>query len=477
MAQNNIDKTAAFMNIDSNQYTLSLLQAGVNSGLIDESALVRIRTAIMQLGQETILKYTRGESTSVKTETAASILTSILYTIDACLLNLADHDQALQHLGSGDIKNIYQAGYDLINSCIEEAQALYHEVAHSKLQVEIYAYNTTIEEALPEFFALYDPVYNAHDTWANIDYPLLFNDISTQGIFYIRQYLENLQFENWLCSRFDPEDINILLNNFSRVYRLDYRETLINILEIVLTNSIFSVLSGGSALNLNISRSQFEFLDASIKELSPPLCLALINQAITTLCEELRIEDREIRNYVGKYASSLLPRLISARENDNLMNVIIVNFDNTQIPNIVWNEGRRLSDEEFRKIIDEILTCPDGAAKADIIHSEVNSLSDFIDLLEADCLFGSEFSDLFRILGDLELSMLIQIVYIEELRIGQAAPLSRIFEAKPLDIPWQQELASFLLGLDKARIETIENLLSLYTPGINKSKSSPEGSS
>ncbi len=441
--------------IDCEHYTLSLLQEGSYAGLIDESGLTRIQTEIMSLLKETLIKYTHGESTSVKSEIAESILTSILYSVDAQLIALSPED-ALNYLRINDVKRIYQKGLDLITSCFDETKILYRNIANNKLNVELYAYNSTIDEALPEFFAHYDPLYSAQKTWALMDYPLLYSDLKGSGIYFIKQYLENLAIEEHFCSLFDPEAVDNLLYNYGKVYRIDYRETLINILEILLTNSIFSVLSGNRALDLRITTHQYTLLQEKFKDLDNGLCTSIISKAINTLLEELHIDAPKICDYIKTYQALLMPRFFSALENGNLMNIIIISRDKDQPLDIRWDEGNKLNDEDFRLLVEQILECTAGTEKAAIINSSINSLGDFIDVLEADCLFDTEYTDLFTTLGDMELSILMRIVFAEELRVGGIGNLGTIIDEKQLEIPWQIEYSVFLNGLTPARIRAIE---------------------
>lgn len=456
----NIEKSGiVWQHIDPDHYTLALLQNGLNAGLIEVPVFSKIRAAILFLCQKTILKYTLGDSTSVRKEIAERILASVLYSLDAQLLSLADHEKALHYLSHEDIIVVYNEGFSLVTRCIEESHILYNDVVNGRLPADIYAYNTTIDDTLPNFLALYDPVYNAHEIWASIDYPLLCDDGGGQGIFYLRTFLTKLKFENYICNLFDTQDITILLRNFGRVYRVDYREASFNILELVLTNAIFSILAGNKAPDLNITSYQYKYLLESIRALEPSLILSLINKVINTLLGDLGIASNEIRGYLAQYADTLLPRLISARETDNLANIILVNSEKHPRPDVLWREGPRLNDDNFIKMVHEILTCSNGFAKADIIHTEVHSLEDFIDLLEADCIFESEFSDLFETLGDIELSMLVQIVFIEDLRFNESLDWHSIIKTKPLEVPWQKALAEFLLGPGTARIDAVKPLL------------------
>ena len=441
--------------IDPEHYTLSLLQEGSYAGLIDELGLTRIQTEIMSLLKETLIKYTHGESTSVKSEIAESILTSILYSIDVQLLCFAPED-ALNYLMANNVKLTYEKGLTRVSSCFDDTKILYRNITNSKLNVELYAYNSTIDEALPEFFAHYDPLYSAQKTWALMDYPLLYSDLKGSGIYFIKQYLENLAIEEHFCSLFDPEAVDNLLYNYGKVYRIDYRETLINILEILLTNSIFSVLSGNRARDLCITTPQYTLLQEKFKDSDNGLCTSIISKAMNTLLEELDIDAPKICDYIKKYQALLMPRFFSALENDNLMNIIIISRDKDQPLDIRWDEGNKLNDEDFRLLVEQILECTAGTEKAVIINTSINSLGDFIDVLEADCLFDTEYADLFKTLGDMELSILVRIVFAEELRVGGTGNLRPFIDEKQLEIPWQIEYSVFLNGLTPARISAIE---------------------
>lgn len=77
-------------NINKYHYTLSLLLEGQKRGLIDKKNISYIQKQIIILLRELILKYTNGNSTSVKVEVAENIQKSILYVIDCKLVSYSD---------------------------------------------------------------------------------------------------------------------------------------------------------------------------------------------------------------------------------------------------------------------------------------------------------------------------------------------------------------------------------------------------
>ncbi|MEN6328176.1 MAG: DUF6179 domain-containing protein, partial [Syntrophomonas sp.] len=332
----------------------------------------------------------------------------MLYSIDACIRNTNNPEDAIALLKADNIIELYEKGLKVVSSCLAETKSLYEEIKNHKLHIPLKAYNATIDEALPEFFINYDVIFKAQDTMASIDYPLLFDDMRIKGIFYIKQYLEKLEIETEFCSLFAIEDIDNLLLNYGRVYDLDYREALINIFEVLLTNSIFSALYN-NANKLCITKHQYEILLEKIKALDHTLYSSLINEAIEALLNELRIAHPELKNYIRKFKSVLMPRFLNALDHDSLSNVIILDIEHHQFDNI-FDEGKRMDNDSFRNLIEQILECTNIIEKNQIINSSIHSLGDFIDVLEADCLFGDEFIALFNTLGDVELSILARIV-------------------------------------------------------------------
>lgn len=63
-------------------YTLSLLQKGLDLGLLDTHHHLKIQKGILDLLQDTIMRYTNGKSTSATIDTTEDLLCSIMYVFD-----------------------------------------------------------------------------------------------------------------------------------------------------------------------------------------------------------------------------------------------------------------------------------------------------------------------------------------------------------------------------------------------------------
>jgi len=445
--------------LDPNQYTLSLIKEGSRVGLIDQQTMERIQVEMAVLLGEAIFRYTKGESTSVKVETGQSILLSILYTLDACMKSISSPEEGIALLKVNSFQEIYGKGVEIVALCLEEAKRLYQKIKNYRLDIPIIAYQTTIDEALPEFFKNYGVMFNAHQTMASIDYPLLFDDIRMQGIFYIQQYLEKLEMETQFCSLFNIEDVTKVLHDYGWLYGMDYKDALINVFEIVMINATFSVLSGNDAHKLCISMSQYELLREKFAGLDHNQCASLIGKAIEVMAEDLGITRPETKEYMRRFKIAFMPRFLNALDNDSLKNVIIINLEENRSLEIVFDEGNRMDDESFRIMIDEILECSETAEKTAKVFASIHSLGDFIDVLEADCFFEDEIHSLFDQLGDVELSILARIVFIEEIRTDTMGFSLQDVRPKSMDMLWQVEFAGFLNSLSTERLKSIENYI------------------
>jgi len=231
--------------LQRNLYTISLMNEGLRAGLLTSEETARMQNGIMLILQDLIRKHTQGESTSVTTEVAESLLTSLLYATDAYLLGLESPEEAIACLRTIQIYDIHVRGVEAIRLCFEETKRLYKEVIANKLDVPVDAYQMTLEESLPVFLKKYGIVFDAHNTMASIDYPLAIDDMKLQGVFYIKQYLERIKLETGFCATYERQELLNLLASFGRECRFNYRIELFNIFELVLNNAISRLSPAG----------------------------------------------------------------------------------------------------------------------------------------------------------------------------------------------------------------------------------------
>lgn len=411
----------------------------------------------MSILSDLIQRYTQGKSSSVTSDTAERIMSSILYAVDANLRRFADPLRAVDYLTTADMRKIYGEGVDLLRQCLDETKRLYTVVKQNKLDVAVEAYHTTIDESLPVFLNQYGILFDAHNTMASIDYPLAVDDIQMEGVFYIREYVERLKMETDFCRLFSQGDLDTLLVHFGQVCRFDYRIELFNIFELVLNNAVFSILSGGDAHKIYISPGQFEALTRRFALASAAQIQTLLHEAADELLSRLNINDTQLSDYMHQCMRHLAQRAVNAARHHRLETVIIKEMKKKQKSYAIsLDNGDQMTDSRFRLLVDRITACEKTEEKVDLIQKNVHSLTDYVDVLNAGCLFGNEFHTLFRSLSHIELAILTKRVFYEDLRDHSCHFSSIVFQEKMPESEWEQHYVAFLQNLGPDRLNAVE---------------------
>ncbi|QTD40367.1 DUF6179 domain-containing protein [Sporosarcina sp. Te-1] len=445
--------------LKQSQYTLTLLKEGQRAGLISSKEVYRIQVEIMQVLQQLIREYTKGESTSVTSDTAQGILASLMYAIDAYALHFREPEDAITHLGTKSVKNIHSKGIELLQQYFEEAKQLYRTIKSMRLDVPVDAYNMTIDESLPVFMNNYDIVFEGQNTMASIDYPLAVDDMKLQGVFYMKQYVERFLMETKFCHFFLHQDVLYVLKNFGKKMRFNYSIELFNIFELILNNAVFSVLSGGRANQIRISDVQYNELDQLFMSCDADKRSKLVHEAFDRIQVELEI-DQELIAYINLYRDELVQRVNISAEIGSFDKLIIKEEkEHEKSIVLLLHENDRMNDMKMRELIDRIMKSDTNSDKVRLIRENVVSLHDYLDLLNSECLYGDEYDVLFAAFWDIELAVFSKIVFYEELR-GDVRDFSEIVaggtEARE---EWESRYVEFMQQLDEERIKAIGHLI------------------
>lgn len=416
---------------------------------------------VLVILKELIIKYTKGESSSIKEDTAVNILNSIYYSINAYIRNPENSESDSSLVPENDIVKMYKEGLEIIEKSFKKCKALYEEIKDSKLDIPLEIYNDTIDIALPDFFKNYDIIFAAQDTTSSMDYPLAFDDMSITGIFYIKQYLEKLKIENRFCSFFSQASIRKILRNYGKKYRINIIKSPINVFEILVDQSVFVDLSGNNKKILTIFSGQFQEINKNLSGKNRNEVLSLINEAFIKMAAKFNINDLKLIDYINKYKDSFTIRFLNAYESGNLLNMIITDNENIKEDKIVFKEGKRMNNYKFCYLIDEIMKCQDIKNKLEIISSNVHALEDYIDILDSECLFGNEYTDAFKELNDMSIAVLGKTVFYDDLRCGSLELTSEnlLKYENNSELEWQTYYIEFLLNLESERRKNIEKII------------------
>ena len=118
-----------------------------------------------------------------------------------------------------------------------------------------------------------------------------------------------------------------------------------------------------------------------------------------------------------------------------------------------------MDDEEFRELIEEIISSDNIYEKITLINKKINSIKDYVDMLKSDCLFEDEYMMLYMSLSNLELSFLGKYVFYGEYRIEDIDLKKYLRKKINTTNEWEEFYIEYLKSLSESKLKEIENLI------------------
>ncbi len=288
--------------IDKDNYTLSLLEYCIINNIIDMTKQTKIKNVLDNEFIEMANQFTMRASSTISKKQAELIYNSILYQSDVCLLSLNDDENAVRALLNEDITEILNHGKQLIFRYTEECRTIFKLAYKNKLNIQIYEYNFIMDKAFDEFNMNYSARFDAENICTSIDYPLMNKQayaLKSKGVVFIKEYYTAIMYENIFCSYFNMSDIIEVLNGFGAVYNCHYSELLFNIAEVILKNSLASMLLGKKyneikLTSIDIKELYDKYFDCSQIDLSNR-----INEVFSL--SDLRFKDNQLKLHLLEY--------------------------------------------------------------------------------------------------------------------------------------------------------------------------------
>ena len=197
--------------LNQKYYVQSLLEQARACGLLSEKELSAIQTDLVLILSEQTQLWSRGKSSSIPTDKAQDIMTSILFVLGLQLKSYEMPEQAVDALKSEPLKLLFEKGLELVRRKKAVSRHLQKKILENLLDTPNVYYRSTIADGINGFFKLYRPQFAAHEIHITADYPVLIGRPELDGIEFIEQYLRCIRAENAFCVCFAPQDIHHLL--------------------------------------------------------------------------------------------------------------------------------------------------------------------------------------------------------------------------------------------------------------------------
>ena len=298
----------------------------VEGGYITEETLQRIQVEMVNLWTEQIEAYNAGKSSSIQEKKAKSLMESVYQILGFRLKALEDLDDSLDD------------SIELIQSRL--------------LPTENIAYRDTYDEGLVPFFKFYSPKFESHECPCSIDYPLSNDRMEAVGIDCMVDYIEKSLMEHDLCIKFQPEEIEALLEG----YHKGYRDLLINIFDLVLMNVIGRLIVGKDEKGLLLEYEDLKKLEKKLEILPTASLEKLLKDKGLEVLEKFNLTSLKMKAYTLQTIGKFVSRVEVGLEEDELDKVFIAAKDE-YAQKVEYIGGNRLKDDDFKTLTEEIRDC------------------------------------------------------------------------------------------------------------------------
>ena len=335
-------------NLSKYQYTISLINECVRCEILPKAFLYNVQIKISEILKDLIIRYTKGQSTSVTVEKAEKFIIGIWYTIDAYMKTFENLEIAIDTLKKEEISYIYERGKGVLKEDFKITEKLYEKTLKNQICTDLMAYNTTLS-GIENFFKYYDLEFEPDENAADIDYPLIFDDWDMVGLYYMKNYLWNLYVENEICNKFDNKDIHKILKTYGDIYKIDYRDLLINIFEMTINNAVFSILCNSNSLE--IEKEEFEKLNNNLKKITTEEVRELIEEIISSdnIYEKITLINKKI-NSIKDYVDMLKSDCLFEDEY-MMLYMSLSNLELSFLGKYVFYGEYRIEDIELKKYL------------------------------------------------------------------------------------------------------------------------------
>jgi hypothetical protein len=387
--------------LSNTHYFASLLQEAASRGLLSRDEQRSIRAQMMQIMEFLATRYTAGASTSIRVETAQSLMECAMYSIGHTLKRLPNTDAALAELKEIPLKVLFDRGQVQLRELLADAKAQYAALQKNCVPLCSHTWQSTIHTGLAEFFAVYHVYDAAHGSPGLIDYPTALPLEDAVGIEFITRYLKRLELEDSLIRRWPADEVNGLIRAGGAV------EAPVNVFSLVLTNALGAMLCGRHADTLSLSRDDRKVLRQRLSGIAAAPMRRLLRHTADALCKSLGIQDKALHHYMSDTAATLVAGIRNALETGTLSRTFLT--IKAASPPAFFHDAPRMDGKQFRIIVSEIAECRYASDRVELVRMNVKSIADMVDLFEAHCLTQSDMTDVLQTLGDDALAMLLHI--------------------------------------------------------------------
>lgn len=432
--------------IEDKQFTASLLQEMVRTGLADQTFADFFQNQLLELLNSQLKKITNNKSSSVPVELADDLMDGIAYCIDTALKSLPTLGESAAMLHSQSVQSLYELGTEQLDKHGKACVALLSRARATRLKTANQGYQLVLDVTFPDFIRSWKTNPFPHDFEVITEYPLAVEPAES-GIAGVHKRLSALALENRFCARYPQETVESLLGGYADAHRVTTADAYINLFTLCLQNLLLNKLLGRDGLLL--TEDERARLEQKLRPLSPGQRAELIRYTAELFLKESALEYPKLEDYIRRAALDFANLLNSAGRTLVELSVIT-----PAARSLVHTDGERLEDDAFALVAEEVMLAETAKEKVQILQSELRSLEDLTDLLASGSIFEDEFEQLYTLFDPVTLAMLLSVSPVT--LTGQTLTIQT-------DLEWQAALVSYLNQMDEQQKTEI---LSIYHSAV-----------
>jgi hypothetical protein len=161
-------------------------------------------------------------------------------------------------------------------------------------------------------------------------------------------------------------------------------------------------------MKLYITKEETQHLNRELSKYDDRLIALKIHKAAEKMLQKLNVTSLPLRRYIEISLPKITLNIIQAVKTDTLDKVFVPPINPELKPKIQFLSGMKMNNDDYRKLIDELLVCRCPSDKLELIKEKVKSFGDIEDVLVDAMLSEKEITSVFGILGNAEIAALIK---------------------------------------------------------------------
>ncbi len=384
----------------SDNYFLSLLSATADCGLLSPDDVSRIEVEAVERMAAALRSYTGGESSSVRTELAEAVMSSILYTAGLYLKSLPTPDDAARALRDKPLRTLYDLGREKLKAKLFTVQRLGEHLRTTYKKTRSVYYQHAVTRVAPRFLHDYNYRFFAHNATIFPDYPLANPVTGRAGVEFAQKYMESLYLETRFLMLFEDKKTELLFHKESP----EYATAPMNLFLPVLLSALTAFLAKGDPRALFLAYDAATVLHLYKGKTEKELVM-LFRGALPLFFAALSESNKSLHAYTAACLPTIAASISAAIRAESLA-VAFPTLRETPAAAKSFRFGRRMDDDLYSGVLYQVENAAAFPERAIIVREKIHSLYDLEDILRDYPFSESEILTFLRPLSESELAFL-----------------------------------------------------------------------